>query len=266
LDFANLRVLAVMPHPDDCEILCAGTLIRLRQCGCEIHIATMTPGDKGSATLPRPEIAAIRRDEARAGAHEIGALSYNCLEFADLEITFDNATRRRVAGLLRAVKPDVVFTTPPVDYMFDHEITSRLVRDACFNAAVPNYETDNYKTDNNETSNKEEPIPRVPTLYYTDAIGGHDLYGDPARIDCIVDITAQIAQKTAALACHDSQRAWLRKQHGIDEYIEAMRRWCALRGEQIGVAYGEGFMLHRGHPHPTADLLGSLLQAVPVGR
>ena len=252
----NLRVLAVMPHPDDCEILCAGVLIRLRQCGCEIYIATMTPGDKGSATLPRPEIAAIRRGEARAGAHQIGAASYTCLEFADLAITFDNDARCRVAGLLRAVKPDVVFTTPPVDYMFDHEITSQLTRDACFNAAVPNY----------ETANEEEPIRRVPALYYTDAIGGHDLYGDPARIDCIVDITAQMEQKAAALACHDSQRAWLRQQHGIDEYIDAMHRWCALRGKQIGVAYGEGFTLHRGHPHPTDDLLGSLLQAAPVGR
>lgn len=256
MNAANLRVLAVMPHPDDCEILCAGTLIRLRECGCEIHVATMTPGDKGSATLPRAEIAAIRRGEARAGAHEIGAVGYTCLEFDDLEIPFDNDARRRVAGLLRCIKPDVVFTTPPADYMFDHEITSRLVRDACFNAAVPNY----------ETADEEEPIAHVPTLYYTDAIGGHDLYGDPARIDCIVDITAQMERKTAALACHDSQRAWLRKQHGIDEYLDAMRRWSAQRGGQAGAEYGEGFAQHRGHPHPTVDLLGSLLQAVQVGR
>jgi LmbE family N-acetylglucosaminyl deacetylase len=256
LDPSNLRVLAVMPHPDDCEILCAGTLIRLRQCGCEIHIATMTPGDKGSATLPRAEIATIRRGEARAGAQAIGANGYACLEFADLEICFDNDARARVAGLLRAVKPNVVFTTPPVDYMFDHEITSRLVRDACFNAAVPNY----------ETANEETPISHVPLLYYTDAIGGHDLYGDPARIDCVVDISAQIEQKAAALACHDSQRAWLRQQHGIDEYIDAMRRWGAQRGQQIGTAYGEGFVQHRGHPHPVDDLLGSLLNAVTAGR
>jgi LmbE family N-acetylglucosaminyl deacetylase len=245
-----------MPHPDDCEILCAGTLTRLRDQGFEIHVATMTAGDKGSSTLPREEIAAIRRGEARKGAHAIGAISYTCLEFADLEITFDNDARCRVAGLLRAIKPDIVFTTPPVDYMFDHEITSQLVRDACFNAAVPNY----------ETANEEEPIPAVPTLYYTDAIGGHDLYGDPVRIDCIVDITAQMEQKAAALACHDSQRAWLRRQHGIDEYLEAMRRWGAARGQMIGVAYGEGFVLHRGHPHPTEELLGSLLQATPVRR
>lgn len=248
----NRRALAIMPHPDDCEILCAGTLLRLKAAGYEIHVATMTPGDKGSAVLSRTEIAEVRRAEARRGAEALGAASYACLEFADLEITFDNASRRRVAALLRQVDASLLFTTPPVDYMADHEITSRLVRDACFNAAVPNYATDG----------GERPTSRIPTLYYTDAIGGHDLFGEPARIGCLVDISAQMERKAEALACHDSQRAWLRQQHGLDEYIDAMRRWGAQRGEPIGVAYAEGFCQHVGHPHPTENLLAKLLGAV----
>jgi LmbE family N-acetylglucosaminyl deacetylase len=102
----------------------------------------------------------------------------------------------------------------------------------------------------------------IPTLYYSDAIGGHDLFGEPARVQCLVDISEQMEQKATALACHDSQRAWLRRQHGLDEYIDAMRRWGAQRGAQIGVAYAEGFCQHLGHPHPTENLLASLLGAV----
>lgn len=248
------RVLALMPHPDDCEILCAGTLLRLREAGYEIHIATMTPGDKGSAELGCAEIATVRREEAQRAAETLGATGYTCLEFADLEITFDNDARRRVAAMLRRIDPAVVFTTPPVDYMADHEITSRLVRDACFNAAVPNYATEG----------GESPTSAIPTLYYSDAIGGHDLFGEPARVGCLVDISAQIERKAAALACHDSQRAWLRRQHGLDEYIDAMRRWGAQRGAEIGVAYAEGFRQHLGHPHPTENLLGTLLGAVSL--
>ncbi len=248
----NRRVLAIMPHPDDCEILCAGSLLRLQAVGFEIHIATMTAGDKGSAVLNRAEIAAVRREEARLAAEALGAASYTCLEFADLEIIFDNPSRRKVAGLLRRVNAGLIFTTPPVDYMADHEITSRLVRDACFSAAVPNYTTDG----------GEPPIDHIPTLYYSDAVGGHDLFGDPTRITCIVDISEQMERKADALACHASQREWLRKQHDIDEYIVAMRRWGAQRGEQIGVSYAEGFCLHVGHPHPTEDILTNLLHAV----
>jgi len=250
----NRRVLAIMPHPDDCEILCAGTLLRLKALGYEIHIATMTAGDKGSAEVSQAEIAAVRRVEARRGAEMLGAASYTCLEFSDLEITFDNDARRRVAALLRRIDAGILFTTPPVDYMADHEITSRLVRDACFNAAVPNYATDG----------GERPTSHIPTLYYSDAIGGHDLFGEPARIQCLVDISAQMERKAEALACHDSQRAWLRQQHGIDEYLDAMRRWGAQRGQQMGVAYAEGFCQHLGHPHPTENLLATLLGARSV--
>jgi LmbE family N-acetylglucosaminyl deacetylase len=247
----NRRVLAAMPHPDDMEILCAGTLIRLRKLGWEVHVATMTPGDKGSATLPPEEIAALRRREAQRGAEAIGAKSYQCLEFADCEIVFNNAARRRVVGLLRAIDPALIFTTPPDDYMLDHEITSRLVRDACFNAPMRNYMAEG----------SAGPSSGIPYLYYTDAIEGHDIFGQPSRVTGIVDISAQIERKVEALACHDSQRSWLQKQHGMDNYIESMRDWSARRGQEVGAIYGEAFCQHRGHPHPTDDLLARLLGA-----
>ena len=175
----NLRVLALMPHPDDIEILCAGTLIRLKSLGCELHFATMTPGDKGSVVLGRTEIAAVRREEARRSADVAGAKSFTCLEFADLEIVFDNESRRCVAGLLRRIDPDIVFTTPPVDYMYDHEITSKLVRDACFNAAVRNYSTEGLAA----------PSGKIPHLFYSDTIGGDNLFGTPIMPHILVDIS-----------------------------------------------------------------------------
>lgn len=245
----NRRVLAALPHPDDMEILCAGTLLRLRALGCEIHVATMTAGDKGSAVLSRQEIAAIRREEARRGAEAVGAVSYRCMELQDVEIAFDNPSRRKVAALLRAVDPFLVITTPPADYMFDHEITSQLVRDACFNAPMKNYDAEG------------SPSSGIPYLYYTDAIEGHDIYGDASRVTCVIDISSEMEQKAEALACHDSQRAWLKKQHGMDDYIDSMKRWSAKRGQQIGVAYAEAFCQHLGHPHPQDDILSALLGA-----
>ena len=60
--------MTLLAHPDDAEILCAGTLIRLADAGWEIHIATVAAGDCGSATLSREEIAAMRRQEGIAAA------------------------------------------------------------------------------------------------------------------------------------------------------------------------------------------------------
>ena len=49
--------LTFLAHPDDAEILCAGTLIRLKEAGWEIHIATATPGDCGTMDRNRWDIA-----------------------------------------------------------------------------------------------------------------------------------------------------------------------------------------------------------------
>jgi LmbE family N-acetylglucosaminyl deacetylase len=145
----------------------------------------------------------------------------------------------------------VVLTAPPVDYMSDHEVTSRLVRDACFNASVPHYVTRQW--------DPAPPLPRMPHLYYVDAIEGKDWYGRPTDFGLLVDISATIEQKLAMLACHASQREWLRRQHGLDEYLDGCRRWSAERGRQLGVAYAEGFTQHGGHPYPQDDRLSALL-------
>ena len=66
--------------------------------------------------------------------------------------------------------------------------------------------------------------------------------------------------KRAMLACHDSQRAWLRRQHGVDEYLDSCARWSGERGKAIGTQYGEAFRQHKGHPFPHDDLLMTTLQ------
>lgn len=74
--------LTLLAHPDDAEILCAGTLIRLADAGWEIHIATVANGDCGTTVYSREEIARIRKAEGIAGAALIGA-TYHCLEEPD---------------------------------------------------------------------------------------------------------------------------------------------------------------------------------------
>src|SRR5262249_12426384 len=103
------------------------------------------------------------------------------------------------------------------------------------------------------------PTEHIPQLYYVDPIEGVDHFGRPVVPHFSVDISETFEKKRQMLACHDSQRAWLRAQHGVDEYLESQRRWSAGRGQQIGVAYAEAFCQHRGHPYPSDNLLARLL-------
>jgi LmbE family N-acetylglucosaminyl deacetylase len=245
------RVLAIHAHPDDIEFQCAGTLALLAKKGHSVAVTTMTAGDCGSAEHPPEEIARIRRGEAEAAAALIGA-TYECLEFRDLAIFDDDESRRRVVEFLRRARPDIVLTAPPVDYMPDHEATSRLVRDACFAAPIPNYFTRQWEP--------AQPLKRIPHLYFVDAIDGRDREGLPIPVDFHVDVTSVFATKRDMLACHASQREWLLKHHGIDEYLNAQREWGARRGAEIGVAQAEGFRQYTGHAYPQDNLLLALLQ------
>lgn len=245
-----LRVLAIHAHPDDVEFQCAGTLALLKQAGCHITIATMTPGDCGSKDLGPEKIAAVRREEGRRAAELIGAV-YDCLEFRDLSIVVDNDSKRRVTEAVRRHRPRLVFTAPPVDYMDDHEATSRLVRDACFNASCPNYSTRQWEP--------AAPLDWIPHLVYVDPVEGIDLWGNAIRPQFYVDATSVYQVKREMLVCHDSQRTWLRAQHGVDEYLDSQERWSRQRGKEIGVEHAEAFRQHLGHPYRADDLLGRLL-------
>jgi LmbE family N-acetylglucosaminyl deacetylase len=242
--------MTLLAHPDDAEILCAGTLIRLADAGWEIHIATVAAGDCGSATLGRAEISAIRREEGITAAAKIGAV-YHCLDEPDVHVVFDKATIQRVIDHLRLVAPTLLFTHPRHDYMLDHEQVHLLARAAAFSYPIPN-----------ASSLPLLDGSAIPWLYYCDPVEGRDPYtGDLVQPTTAIDVTAQLDRKIEMLACHASQRDWLRSHHGMDEYIEAMKRYSAERGRQTGVEYAEAFVQHRGHPFPQSDLLALLANA-----
>ena len=241
------RVLSVLAHPDDAEFLCAGTLALLREKGWEVHIATMTPGQAGSATLGPEQIAAIRRQEAAAAAAVIDG-RYACLECEDAFIRHDRETFLKVVTLLRQVKPAVVLAHSPQDYLYDHEVTSLIVRNAVFWSTVPNLKTP-----------QGEAFRPMPHLYYCDPLDGTDILGQSVQPKTVVDVTSVIETKSAMLARHASQRDWLRQQHGTDEYLLAMKRMGQSRGALAGCGYGEGFRQHLGNAYPTNDILADEL-------
>jgi LmbE family N-acetylglucosaminyl deacetylase len=239
--------LTLLAHPDDAEMFCAGTLVRLAGADWEIHIATVAAGDCGSTTLAREEIAALRYQEGVAAATKINA-TYHCLAEPDIQVVFDKATNRKAIDLLRRVAPTLLITHPRHDYMLDHEQVHLLARSAAFSYPIPNAST-----------LPLVPGSTIPWLYYCDPVTGYDPYtGELVAPTTYVDISGQIEWKIEMLACHASQREWLRAHHGIDEYIEAMKRQSALRGQQVGCTYAEAFVQHRGHPFPQNDLLAEL--------
>jgi|SRR6185437_15187100 len=239
--------LSFLAHPDDAEFLCAGTLIRLADAGWEVHIATATPGDCGTMDRNQWDISSIRTQEATAAAKVIGA-TYHCMDERDGLVVYDKPTIRKVVDLFRQIAPSLVFAHAARDYMLDHEQSSLLARGASFIYGAPNIST-----------HARHAESTVPYLYYCDPIGRVDPLGNPVKPTTLIDITGVMEKKEQMLACHASQREWLRAHHGMDEYILSMKHHGEENGREIDTPYAEGFVQHRGHPYPQDDLLKTIL-------
>jgi len=239
-------VLGIFAHPDDAEFVCSGTLSLLKKAGFEVHIASMTPGDKGSAEHTKAEISEIRRAEGEKSAGLLEG-TYHCLEFEDIYVLYDRETINRTTALIRRIRPMLVFTASPADYMADHEMTGRIVQTACFSAGIKNMDV------------ADLPFESVPYLYYSDPMEGRDIFGNPVEPSLYVDVSDEMGIKEKMLSCHESQRNWLLAHHKMDEYILSMKRFSEERGKAINIFYAEGFRQHLGHGFPHDNLLKRLL-------
>ncbi|MEX2534420.1 MAG: PIG-L family deacetylase [Trueperaceae bacterium] len=221
-----MRVLAVGAHPDDIEILCAGTLARFVQEGHEVVMAHASVGDKGHGEIAHHEVGQLRQSEAREAAKVIGARS-ETLGFRDGEIAVNDENMRRVVDLIRHVAPDLIITHHFDDYHGDHNAITRLVVDGSFLATLPYFITS---------------LPAHPTacpIYFMDTLAGIGF--EPSEY---VDISETIPLKKAAMEKHQSQITWLRDHHSSN-ILELIDTIAAFRGLQCGVRYAEGFQSFR---------------------
>ena len=248
-------VLAVFAHPDDIEFVAAGTLLLLRAAGWQTHCLTLSGGDCGSMTIDRDETRRIRTAEGRAAAAILGAEFHE--GFADdLLIFYEERLLRKLAAVVRRVKPRIVLTHSPDDYMEDHMNTARLAVTAAFVRGMPNFATD-------------PPLPAAAgdvTVYHAMPHGLVDGLRRPVEPDLFVDTTAVQTVKRRALAAHASQKAWLDATQGMDSYLDAADEMARQVGRMSGrFEYAEGWRrhLHLGLSAHDDDPLAAVFDAAP---
>ncbi len=224
-----MKVLAIGAHPDDIELLCAGTLANHSERGDEVFMAVMTDGGKGHHEIPPERLVEIRRRESEEAAGVIGA-KLIWVGIPDGEASPSLENRLRTIELIRRVEPDIIITHNPHDYHPDHRGVSTLVLDSIYLSTVPHIETGS------------PPCRKLPRLYYMDSVTG--LGFEP---EIFIDITESMEVKRRMLSTHRTQIEWLRKHDGVD-IMAVMEDLARLRGHQCGVGYAEAFKMVRIWP------------------
>ncbi|MHB9030096.1 MAG: PIG-L deacetylase family protein [Candidatus Latescibacterota bacterium] len=247
-------ILAGAAHPDDIEFMMAGTLLLLRNAGAEIHIFVIASGSCGTVEYSKKEIVRLRRAEAESAALMAGAVFHPPLA-DDLEIMFEPDLLRRVAAVIRDVRPDLLLAPSPEDYMEDHQNACRLLVTGAFARGMPNFRTDPEK----------EPWDGPIAIYHALPHGLRDPLRRKVRPGQFVDIGSVLAEKRSMLAAHRTQKEWLDRSQGIDAYLNLMETFAREAGEMSGrFEYSEGWRrrLHWGYGpenyDPLSEMLGSL--------
>ncbi len=245
--------LAIGAHPDDIEFMMAGTLLMLQRAGWEIHCLNVADGCCGSRQFGASQLAAMRRKEARASARVLGA-HWHPGFVNDLEIFYELKTLRQLAAVLREIKPSIVLTHSPHDYMEDHTNTCRLAVTAAFSLGMPNF----------RTTPARFAVEGDITLYHALPHGLRDGMRRNIVPGSFVNIAPVHQTKLEALAQHKSQQAWLDASQGLNSYLKAMADMSQELGRLSGrFTHAEGW---RRHSHlgfsatdidPLKDALGA---------
>ena len=226
----ELDALAFGTHPDDVELSCAGTLIKLAKRGHKIAACDLTAGELSTRGTPE-----IRAREAERAAELMGLKTRLNLGIPDGRIEQSAENRLEVIRVLRSHRPRVVFAPYWVCRHHDHVHASRLVSEACYHSGLVKI----------DTGRRSPPFrPRV-VIYYQTRCEFEPTF--------LVDISEEAEAKMAAIRAHKSQfynpesnepETRISSKRFLEK-VEILSRYYGLR---IGAEHAEPFLLREALP------------------
>jgi LmbE family N-acetylglucosaminyl deacetylase len=199
----KLHVIIIGAHPDDADGA-GGTAYKWAQLGYDVLLVALTNGDAGHQSIKAPELARIRREEAKKAGEVIG-VKYITLDNHDGQLMPTYENRLQVIKLIREQKADIVIFPQPYDYHPDHRYTGILVLDAAYMVTVPTI------------------LPEVPFLKKNPMflfMSDDFIHPEPFKADVAIDIDDVIEKKMDMYHQHKSQMyEWLPFNQGILDQV-----------------------------------------------
>jgi N-acetylglucosamine malate deacetylase 1 len=219
----KLDLLAIAAHPDDVELTCGGTLLKMAQKGYKTGILDLTEGEMG--TRGNRET----RTKESANAAKILKVSWRGnLNVPDTDVQPARPYKLRLAAVIRELRPRTVILPYWQARHPDHYHASELGYEGCFLAGFKQLPIDG------------EPYRPFKILYAT------SFEGMPATF--VVDITKQYETRRKAILAYGSQFRPAKSEKAskvflaIDELGARMDLMARHYGQRIGVKYGEPFL------------------------
>src|SRR5437899_10190950 len=127
----NLDLLAIAAHPDDVELTCGGTLLKMAQRGYKTGILDLTAGEMGTRGTPE-----TRAKEAAKAAKLLSVKWRGTLGVPDSDVQPSRQHKLRLAAMIRQLRPRTVIIPYWEARHPDHYHASILCYEGCFLAGL----------------------------------------------------------------------------------------------------------------------------------
>jgi LmbE family N-acetylglucosaminyl deacetylase len=221
------RVLVVVPHPNDSEFWCAGTVAHWISKGADVRYVVCTDGGKGTTDpeISSSDLMARREREQAEAAKILGVQELVSLGRKDGTLEDTDDFRRELVRQIRQVRPDVVICPEPyrknLAWHRDHRITGQVTLDAVFPCARDHLHFEELWRDEGLEPHKT----------------GMVLFWGTETPNAYVSIDSSLEAKSQAVKIGESRISG-RSGHEVDEFIRQQGQEGA--GDSGG-NYGEAF-------------------------
>src|SRR5579862_6023691 len=127
----KVDILTIAAHPDDIEITCGGTVIKMTEAGYRVAVLDLTAGESGTRGTP-----ALREKEATKAAKVLGVVHREVLGIPDAAVENNRENKLKVAQKIRDFQPKTVILPYWEGRHPDHYTTGHLGYEACFIAGL----------------------------------------------------------------------------------------------------------------------------------
>ena len=219
----NLDLLAIAAHPDDVELTCGGTLLKMAELGYKTGILDLTAGEMGTRGTPE-----IRAREAAKAAKLLRVSWRDVLGASDSDVHSSRRHKLRIAAVIRQLRPKTVILPYWEARHPDHYHASELGYEGCFLAGLKQLPV---------AGEACRPFKILYSVSYADV-----------RPTFVVDISAQYEQRRKPILAFASQFRPKKNERSskvhlaIDRLEEEMNQLARHYGQLIGVQYGEPFL------------------------
>ncbi len=129
-------ILAIGAHPDDVELGCGGTVIKLITEGKKVGIVDLTEGELGTRGT-----AETRAEESKQAGEIMGISFRENLKLKDGFLNNSEFYQLKIVEVIRKYQPEIVLANAIDDRHPDHAKAAKLVSDACFLSGLRKVET-----------------------------------------------------------------------------------------------------------------------------